>query len=100
MPPLPSPGAVIKLTVDWGVEADALAQTIHYFSYSGGAPRAGTLTTICVDAVSNGATNFAALANDSVGMTGATARDLSGTMGNEASGGTPWVGTRGTALTP
>lgn len=100
MPALPSPGAVIKLTVDWGVEADSLAQTVHYFSYSGGAPSAGTLSAIATDAVLNGATEFQPLANDSVGMLGATARDLSSAMGAEATAGTPWVGTRGTALTP
>lgn len=100
MPALPSPGSVIKLTVDWAIEGDALGQTVHYFSYGGGAPSAGALSTFANTAVANGATQFQGLASDQVGMSGATARDLSSAMGNEASAGTPWVGTRGTALTP
>jgi hypothetical protein len=100
MPALPSPGAVIKLNINWGVEGDALAQTVHYFSYGGGAPSAGALSTFASDAVSGGETEFQSLCSDSVGMLSATARDLSSSVGNEATAGTPWVGTRGTALCP
>lgn len=100
MPALPSPGAIVKLTIDWGVEADTLAQTVHYFQYGGGAPSAGTLSTIANTAVANGATHFQALASNFVGMISATARDLSSAMGNESTAGTSWSGTRGTDLTP
>lgn len=100
MPALPSPGAVIKLNVNWAIEGDALGETVHFWSYGGGAPSAGALSTFANTAVANGLTQFQALCNDQVGMIGATARDLSSAMGNEASAGTPWVGTRGTALTP
>jgi hypothetical protein len=100
MPALPNVPGVIKLNIDWGVEGDALAQTVHFFSYGGGAPSAGALSTFANDAVASGLTQFQALCNDQVGMISATARDLSSAMGNEATAGTPWVGTRGTALTP
>jgi hypothetical protein len=100
MPALPSPGSVIKLNLNWGVEGDALAQTIHYFRYSGGAPSAGALSTLCQDAVSSADTEFGPLCSNSVGILAATARDLASAMGNEATAGTPWVGTRGTALLP
>jgi len=91
---------VIKLNIDWAVEGDALAQTVHFFSYGGGAPSAGALSAFANTAVANGLTQFQPLANDQMGMSTATARDLSSAMGNEATAGTPWVGTRGTALTP
>lgn len=100
MPALPNPPSpVVKLNVNWGIEADTLAQTVHYWGCSA-APSATDLATFAAAAVSHGETRFQALANDSVGMLGATARDISNDMGNEGTGGTPWVGTRGTALTP
>lgn len=100
MPALPNVPNVLKLNVNWGVEGDTVAETIHYFQYSSGAPSAADLSTFANDAVLNGATQFQGLANDHVGMNAATARDLSSAMGNEATAGTPWIGTRGTALTP
>lgn len=98
MPALPVVNA-IKLNVSWGVEADVLAQTIHFFTFSGGASTAD-LSSFAAAAVSHGDTRFAALCSDQVGMLSATARDLSSAMGNEATAGAPWVGTRGTALVP
>jgi hypothetical protein len=100
MPALPSPGSVVKITLDWGVEADTLAQTVHYFSYSGGPPSAATCSAIASDAVAGAATHFQSLCSNFVGMISATVRDLSSSMGNEATAGTAWSGTRGTDLTP
>lgn len=100
MPALPSPGSVLKLNINWAIEGDALGETVHFFSYGGGPPSAGALSAFANTAVANGLTQFQALCNDQVGMIAATARDLSSAMGAEASAGTPWVGTRGTALTP
>ena len=98
MPALPVVPAV-KLTVNWGVEGDVNAQTVHYFGPAGG-EGSGTLATFAALAVSEGETQFASICSDSVGMLSATARDLSSDMGNEATAGSPWVGTRGTALLP
>jgi len=98
MPPLPSPGAVIKANVNWTIEGDALGETIHFFSYTGGPPIAADLSSFASDVVLGGAGNFQALASNFVGMNAATLRDLSSSMGVEVTAGTPWVGTRGTEL--
>lgn len=99
MPALPNVAGVLKLAVDWGVESDSAAMTVHYFRYSSGAPSAADLSTFANDAVSDGDSQFGGLASTHVGMMSATARDLSSAMGNEATAGTPWVGTRGSDLT-
>lgn len=99
MPALPVVPNVIKLAVNWHVDGDASAMTVHYFRYSSGAPSAADLSTFAAAAVANGSTAFIATCNDSVGMFAATARDLASATGNESTAGTPWVGTRGTALT-
>lgn len=98
MPALPTVAA-LKTTVNWGVEGDTSAQTVHYFTFTGGAS-AADLSTFAAAAVSEGATHFEAICSDSVGMLSTTARDLTSDMGNEATAGSPWVGTRGTALLP
>lgn len=97
MPPLPDVPGVLKLTLNWGVEGDSVAQSILHFAFTGGAS-AADLSTLANTAVSTGESEFAALTSDSSGMLSATARDLSSAMGNEATAGTPWVGTRGAAL--
>jgi len=99
MPALPDVPNVLKVTINWHVEADALAQTIHYFRWSGAAS-AADLSTFANDVVSQGSTAFQALCSDQVGMTAATARDLTSSMGNEATAGTPWNGTRGAVILP
>ena len=90
---------MIKLNLNWGVEGDASAQTIHFYSFSGAAG-IGDMTLFAENAVDNAATAFQALASDSDGVLSATARDLSSEMGVEVTAGSPWVGTRGTALLP
>lgn len=100
MPPLPSPGRVIKLNLNWGVDGDTLAETIHFFAYTGTVD-AGDLDTFTSNAVSSAEAEFQALATSFTGVLQATARDLSSDMGLEATGGTPWTGTRtGDRLSP
>ena len=99
MPALPVVPNVLKLVMNWQIDGDALGETVHYFKYSSGAPSAADLSTFANDAVSEAETAFQAYANDHVGVNQATARDLSSDMGNEATAGTPWLGTRGAALT-
>lgn len=99
MPPLPSPGNVIKANLLWGVEGDLTAETIHFFSYSGAAG-SGDLSTFASSLVSNADTQFAALVNTSSGMQSATCRDLATSMGAEVTAGTPWTGTRSGGATP
>lgn len=100
MTPLPPAPSCVKLNINWGVEADVLAQTIHYFQYSGGAPSAVTLASWAASVVSAGDSFFGPLCSDQVGMISATFRDLASDMGAEASGGVAWLGSRGSALTP
>jgi hypothetical protein len=99
MPALPNVPNVLKATVDWHVEADALAQTIHYFRWSGSAS-AADLSSFANAMVADGLTQFQGLCSDQVGMTSATCRDLTSAMGNEATAGTPWNGTRGAVILP
>jgi hypothetical protein len=100
MPALPNVPGVIKMTIDWGVEANVLAQTIHHWEFTGSAT-AGDMTAFAVNAqgAADAAAPFVPLASDQVGMLAITVRDLTSDMGVEVSGGTPWLGTRGAALT-
>lgn len=100
MAPLPDPPSpVVKVNINWGVEGDTLAQTIHYWQVSG-SRTAADLSVMAMEVVATGDAHFAALCSDSVGMVSATVRDITSDMGAESTGGTPWVGTRGTALLP
>jgi len=98
MPALPNPPSpVVKLSVKWGVDADVLAMTVHYFKFSGSASSAD-LSSFASGAVAQGDIQFGALAANSVGMLSAIARDITTDMGNEVEAGTPWNGTAGTDL--
>lgn len=99
MPALPSPGAVLKCIINWGIDGDAMAQTVHYFRYTGSAD-AGDVETFAAALVSEGSSQFQALATSFTGMNAATVRDLASEMGVEETGGTPWVGTRTGDRTP
>lgn len=100
MPALPFPPTpILKVNVNWGVEGDTQAETIHYFSISAN-PSASDISGFMHSLVIDGQGEFGALCSDSVGMLAATGRDITTAMGNEATNGTPWVGTRGTALLP
>jgi hypothetical protein len=98
VPALPSPGAVIKTNIQWSIKGDVQGETILFWSYTSGAPSATDLSTFAGDIVNAGSVEFQALCDNFTGMTACTARDLSSDMGNEATAGTPWVGTRGTEL--
>lgn len=95
MPALP-PVAAIKLNLNWTVDADTTAQTIHFWTFSGSASSAD-LASFAAAAVSQADTDFAPLCATTVGVASATARDLTSAMGNEAVGGSPWLGTRGSS---
>jgi len=98
MPALPvTPSPCLKVNINWGVDANTQAETIHYLTCASG-PSASDLNTFMAAVVSEGETAFGALASDSVGMLAASCRDLSSDMGARGEGGTPWVGTRGSAL--
>jgi hypothetical protein len=70
-----------------------MAQTIHYFEYSGGPPSATNLSSMAAAAVSAADTAFAGTMTANQGMTECEITDLSGPSYAQGSGGTPWVGT-------
>lgn len=98
MPPLPSPGNVLKLNVNWAIDGDSMGQTVHFFKYTGSAANPADLSSFAASAVAQGDSQFGTLCGNTVGMLAATVRDLASSMGLEVNAGTPWVGTAGTAL--
>jgi hypothetical protein len=101
MPALPDVPNVFRLNLDWTVDADTMGQTVHYFRYSGTAPNAATCNAIAIAATAYAESAFQSMCNTHVGVSGATVTDLSSSSGGQASGGTPWLGTRsGGQLSP
>lgn len=99
MPELPSPGEVLKVNLHWGIEGDSKAQTVHYFRYSGAAG-AGDVESFAAALLSDGESSFQSLCGNYTGMVSAMVTDLESTSGVQVTGGTPWMGTRGTSLVP
>jgi len=100
MPALPDVPGVIKFTLNWGVDGDVHAQTVHHVKYTGTVTEA-SLTTFAGDEVSSTVTHFGTLATSFTGVLSCTARDLSSDMGVEVTAGPPWSGTRtGDRLSP
>jgi hypothetical protein len=97
---LPAVPNVLKVNAHWGIEGDLLGQTIHYFRYTGGPPSPANCATMADAFVTDFAIEFAALCSNFVGMLEAVVTDLSSDTASQGAGGTPWVGTRGTELTP
>jgi hypothetical protein len=89
---------VIKSVIDWRVDGDELAKTIHYWSYSGGAPSGADLSSFATALVANGDADFGDLTGNTIGMNSAEVTDLASDTGHQASAGTPWVGTRGAGI--
>lgn len=98
MATLPTVSNVLKVVLDWNVEGDSMGQTVHHFGYTGAAPSAANCATMAASAVSTAETAFQGLVGNSVGVGMARVTDLSSMSGGDATGGTSWVGTRGTSL--
>lgn len=97
---LPDVPGVVKLTLNWGVDGDVHAQTIHFARYTGTAD-APACVALAEAAVSTAATEFQGLCTSFTGVLSATARDLATDMGAEETAGAPWTGTRtGDRLAP
>ena len=95
MPPLPSPGQVVKLDFNY-VRQDAAATNILYYSYSG----AGALSPSELSAFANSATQTSVLESPYIGASPDTENgvvsqyvDLVNDMGAEQSETYGWVGT-------
>jgi hypothetical protein len=98
MTTLPDVPNVLKVSLNWGIEGDTMGMTVHHFSYTGAPPSPANCATMAASAVSTAESAFQALASNSVGVLAARVLDLSAMDAGDAVGGTPWVGTRGTAL--
>lgn len=101
MTPLPNVPNVLKARLSWTVEGDALAQTVHHFSYTGGPPSSTNCVTMANGILAAAGTAFAALMADSVALESCQVTDLSNVNdGQGVSTGSAITGTRGTELLP
>lgn len=95
MPALPVVPQVLKFRINWGVDGDTLAETIHYFHYTGGPPSPANCATMAATAVSAGDSQFAAYCATTTGMNNCEVTDLTSATSSQGVGGSPWVGTEG-----
>jgi hypothetical protein len=83
VPPLPSPGNVLKIDLLWSDSADNNISTRLFFKYTGGAPAAADCVTIATTAGTEAYSYLGGLISTFVTMLGATCQDLSSDTGNE-----------------
>lgn len=93
MPALPDVPNVLRYRLTWTIEGDLMAQTIHYFQYSGGPPSSANLSAMASSAVSDADLAFGGLMTANAGMSECEITDLTGPSYAQGAGGTPWVGT-------
>jgi hypothetical protein len=99
MPALPNVPAVLKVRLNWTVDGDAHAETIHHLSYTGGPPTSANAVTMANSILASTGTAFAALMQDMVAVAACQITDLSTmTAAQGLSTGAAVVGTRGTTM--
>jgi hypothetical protein len=89
MPPLPSPGAVLRCSFSTGDDASIPAGSRVYLSYSGGAPSSGDLSTLATAVSAAWGDHIAVLVSGAESLHNVTIDDLSSDMGEEG----VWEGT-------
>lgn len=94
MAPLPPVTDVLKYTQDWTVGANAKAESILHFKYSGGPPAAADCIALAGDFQSAMATEMHPLFGDNAWIGLATVLDLNSDTGAEGTSGTATQGTR------
>lgn len=82
MPPLPSPGAVIKVEFGFAVMGDVNVLTRLFFKYTGGPPTVADLTTIADDIGTDYGTDVKTYALPQVVLNTVTVTDLATSSGN------------------
>src|ERR1700758_2428518 len=93
MPPLPSPGNVIKVTLRWTIGADTNVMNVLHYRYSGGRPAANDCNAIAAHlAAANMAVYLGACPLD-VAMTQVLVVDLQGNDGQQGAAPSTHVGT-------
>lgn len=89
MPPLPSPGEVIRVQFNIGTGASIEAGSRFFISYSGGPPAAGDLTTFAGEIAVGWSETLASVTNNAESLHGVICTDLASDVGAEGS----WSGT-------
>lgn len=100
MSTLPVVPNVIKVSLNWNIEADPMGMTVHHFSYTGGPPSAANCATMASSITASAQSAFASVTSTHVGVQSARVTDLSSMSGGDATAGTPWLGTRTGGLLP
>jgi len=95
MPPLPSPGAVLRVQFNTGVGGSIEAGSRFFLSYSGSAPSGGDLTSLADLVHTSWATHIAPVVYEAEALHGVIIEDLSSDTG--ATG--EWTGTEVGTLT-
>lgn len=81
MPPLPSPGPIVRVTFLMGIDASIEAGSRFFLAYSGGTPNVTDLNTAAEDIADYWETNIAPLVNADESLHGVNVRDLSSDVG-------------------
>lgn len=81
MPPLPSPGAVIRCSCQHTVGADVNAETRFYISYTSSAPTSTNLSAMAAEIGTLWGSHLSGLASTAVYLTTVTCADLSSSTG-------------------
>lgn len=99
MPPLPTPGAVLRVEFLMGINASIEAGSRFFLSYSGGPPNSTDLNTLATDIADSWESTVASQVSTTESLHGVTVTDLSsdtgalgvwtGTKAGAYSGGTP-----------
>lgn len=92
LPPTPDP--VVKIMLQWTRDGDPMAQTNHFWRYTGSAPASSDLSSIATAIVSGLETPIAPLCDAHTGLALARVRDVSVAEGPQGEGGAAWLGTR------
>lgn len=97
MPPLPSPGNIIRVQFNTGDGASIEAGSRYFLSYTGAAPSGGVLDTLADDVASGWNTHIAPFVLDAEALHGVVCTDLSSAMGAEGTWTGTYNGTSGSA---
>jgi hypothetical protein len=99
MPPLPSPGLVVKARLI-GTNQSTIWNAIHHMQYTGTPPTAGSLQSLAASIGTAWNTAIAPICNTSLALTQVVCIDLSSDTGNEGAATVNHLGTRAGALFP
>lgn len=85
MPPLPSPGNVIRVTIEWGPSDTNTWGSRFFVSYTGGPPTTADLNSFCTAVFNAYASDLMTRAGSTIFLQAVYCLDLSSDTGNEGS---------------